>query len=288
MLYKLITDLKNIHSQEKMCIVLKVTRSAYYASLKKKESKTALRHKELTKQVSIVYEKHNKIYGAPKIHETLKKIDIKCSIKLIQKIMKELNIKSIIRKKYKPQISNMTREVIAENLLEQNFKTTKISEKIVGDITYIKTLDYGWCYLASFLDLHTNEIIGWEFSPKMTTDLVLSALNKAVIKQNLSGAIIHTDQGSQYTSKTYTDTILSLEAKLSYSRKGNPYDNACIESFHSILKKESIYALKIRTFQETKESLFKYIEGWYNSRRIQKKLGYLSPLEFSKKHQKSE
>lgn len=132
------------------------------------------------------------------------------------------------------------------------------------------------------------EIIDWEFSPKMTADLVLSALNKAVIKQNISGAIIHTDQGSQYTSKIYTNTILSLEGKLSYSRKGNPYDNACIESFYSILKKESIYVLKIRTFQETKESLFKYIEGWYNSRRIQKKLGYLSPLEFSKKYQKGE
>lgn len=178
--------------------------------------------------------------------------------------MKELNIKSITRKKYKPQIQNMTREVIARNLLEQNFKTTKISEKTVGDTTYIKTLDYGWCYLASFVYLHTNEIIGWEFLPKMTTDLVLSALNKAVIKRNISGAIIHTDQGSQYTSKIYTDTILSLEAKLSYSRKGNPYDNTCIES------------------------LFKYIEGWNNSRRIQKKLGYLFSLEFSKKYQKGE
>ncbi|MGL5052617.1 MAG: transposase [Cetobacterium sp.] len=105
----------------------------------------------------------------------------------------------------------------------------------------------------------------------------------ALYGYHIKDSIVHTDRGSQYTSNIYSETVLSLGAKLSYSRKGNPYDNACIESFHSVLKKESIYQLKIRTFQETKESLFKYIEGWYNSRRIQKKLGYLSPLEFSKK-----
>lgn len=105
-------------------------------------------------------------------------------------------------------------------------------------------------------DLYTNEIIGWDFSIQMTTELVLNTLAKANINRS---SIIHTDRGSQYTSNIYSETVISLGAKLSYSRKGNPYDNAC------------------------KESLFKYIEDWYNSRRIQKKLGYLSPLEFSKK-----
>ena len=95
----------------------------------------------------------------------------------------------------------------------------------------------------------------------MRTELVICALNKANNRNKISGAIIHTDQGSQYTSKLYTDHVLSLGCILSYSRKKNPYDNACIESFHSIIKKESIYQTKIRTFQETKESLFEYIEG---------------------------
>ena len=267
-----------------MCRIFKVTRSSYYASFNKLETNTATRHKELKKQVLETYEEHNKIYGAPKIHATLGKLDIKCSLKLVQRIMKELNLKSITRKKYKPQTGVKTvKEPIAGNLLEQNFTTQGVAEKIVGDITYIQTSDYGWCYLASFLDLHTNQIIGWEFSTKMTTELVLRALEKAVVNRNLKGSIIHTDQESQYTSKLYTDAIISLGANLSYSRKGNPYDNACIESFHSVLKKESIYLLNVRNFEETKESLFKYIEGWYNSRRIQKKLGYQSPNEFFKK-----
>lgn len=266
-----------------MCYILKVKRSSYYASFKKVESKTSLRKKEISQEILQIYEEHNGIYGAPKIHALLLRKGINCSLKLVQRIMKFLNIKSIIRKRFKPQSSKTCKEPLAGNLLEQNFTTKTIGEKIVGDITYIKTSDYGWCYLASFLDLHTNEIIGWDFSAQMTTELVLNALAKANVKRPIKNSIVHTDRGSQYTSNIYSDTVTSLGAKLSYSRKGNPYDNACIECFHSILKKEAIYQSKIRTFKETKESLFKYIEGWYNSRRIQKKLGYLSPLEFSKK-----
>ena len=264
--------------------MFKVTRSSYYANLNKKESKTTIRNKKLSQAVLETYQENNKIYGAPKIHAILtKRLNLQCSLKLVQKIMQKLNVSSIITKKFNPQKATNHREPIAGNLLEQNFTTVKKLEKIVGDITYIKTSDFGWCYLATFLDLHTNEIIGWDFSTKMTTDLVLNALDQVSLKNNLSGAIIHTDQGSQYTSKLYSSKVEELGGKLSYSRKGNPYDNACIESFHSVLKKELIYQNKIRTFKETKESLFEYIEGWYNSRRIQKKLGYLSPLEFSKK-----
>ena len=266
-----------------MCSILKVKRSSYYASFKKVESKTSLRKKEISQHILQIYKEHNGVYGAPKIHAVLLRKDINCSLKLVQRIMKNFDIKSVIRKKFKPQNSRTYKEPLAGNLLEQNFTTRTVSEKIVGDITYIKTSDYGWCYLASFLDLHTNEIIGWDFSTQMTTELVLSALNKANVKRPIKNSIIHTDRGSQYTSNIYSDTVISLGAKLSYSRKGNPYDNAYIECFHSVLKKESIYQLKVRTFQETKESLFKYIEGWYNSRRIQKRLGYLSPLEFFNK-----
>lgn len=123
---------------------------------------------------------------------------------------------------------------MAGNLLEQNFIAKKVAEKIVGDITYIQTTDYDWGCLASSLNLHTNEIIGWEFSTKMNTDLVLKALEKANSARKLVGTIIHTDQGTQYTSNIYSETIERLGGKLSYSRKGNPYNNACIESFRSV------------------------------------------------------
>ncbi len=270
-----------MHSQEKVCAILKISRSTYYANYKKKTSKTELRRENLSKEILKVYEEHNKIYGAPKIHAVMNKLNFSCSLKLVQRIMQKLEIKSITNKKFKAQNTKNRRDPVAGNLLEQNFKASKTAEKIVGDITYIYTTDSGWCYLASFLDLYTNEIIGWSFSTKMTTEIVLKALENANIKRKIVGAIIHTDQGSQYTSSNYSDKVLELGGILSYSRKGNPYDNACIESFHSVLKKELIYRTKIKNFEETKESLFRYIEGWYNTKRIQRKLGFLSPLEFA-------
>lgn len=142
--------------------------------------------------------------------------------------MKNLDIKSVIRKKFKPQNSKTCKELLAGNLLKQNFTTETVGEKIVGDITCIKAPDYGWYYLASFLDLHTNEIIGWDFSTQMATKLVLNALAKANVKRPIKNSIIHSDCGSQYTSNIYSDTVISLGAKLSYSCKRNPYDNVCI------------------------------------------------------------
>ena len=115
----------------------------------------------------------------------------------------------------------------------------------------------------------------------MTTDIVLKAFSKLNLNNDLTGCIIHADQES--TSKDYVAKVKDLGASLSYSRKGNSYDSACIESFYSVLKKELIYQSKPKTFEETKKSIFKYIEGWYNNHRIQKKLGYLSPADYRKK-----
>lgn len=259
-------------------------KSTYYINLKKQPTKTEARRNDFLIEIKRIHAESKEIYGAPKIHALLQKQNKICSLKYIQKIMKANGIRSKILKKYRPQSSASKVVAIAPNLLEQNFTAENINEKIVGDITYINTSDSGWCYLASFLDLHNNEICGWEFSKNMTTDIVIKALKKTSIRRGkkLSEAIIHTDQGSQYTSKDYVAAVLKLGCKLSYSRKGNPYDNACIESFHSVIKKEMIYQEKTRTFEETKKALFEYIEGWYNSRRIQQKLDYQSPYDFLK------
>ena len=278
----LIKQLKPKYSQEKMCKIFKISRATYYFNINKTTTKTQERYELLSSQIKRIYEENSKIYGAPKIHAILNREGYPASIKLVQRIMRALGLSSITRKKYKPQTIKSKVEAPASNLLKQDFSTTSINEKIVGDITYIYTKDFGWTYLASFMDLHTNEIKGWEYSTTMTTDIVLKALSKLNLNSDLTGCIIHTDQGSQYTSKDYVAKVKDLGATLSYSRKGNPYDNAPIESFHSVLKKELIYQSKPKTFEETKKSLFKYIEGWYNNHRIQKKLGYLSPADYQK------
>ena len=116
----------------------------------------------------------------------------------------------------------------------------------------------------------------------MNVELVLSTLEKTARKY-LTGSVVHTDRGSQYTSKEMWEKLREYGALESYSRKGNPYDNACIESFHATLKKELIYDMEVKSYEDTKEAIFEFIEGWYNNERIQKRLGYLSPAEYLRK-----
>ena len=189
---------------------------------------------------------------------------------------------SITVKKFKPQKGSKTKnEQAGPNILEQDFNVEKINEKVVGDITYIHTKKDGWCYLSSFMDLYNNEIIGWSFGKNMTTDLVLESFEMACFKRKgLEGSVIHTDRGSQYTSERFKEVVKDIGGQLSYSRKGNPYDNACIESFHSVLKRELIHHRNYETFEEALKEILEYIEGWYNTRRSQRRLGWKSPSEY--------
>ena len=167
-------------------------------------------------------------YGAPKIHYLLTQEKVDFSLNRVQRIMKKAGIRSTIVKKYRPT-SSTGQVVERENLLEQNFETTTINEKWVADITYIHTLRDGWCYLASVLDLHTKKIVGYSFSKSMTTELVLQALANAIdVQQPEEGLILHTDLGSQYTSEDFEKAVKEAKFKQSFSRKGCPYDNACI------------------------------------------------------------
>jgi putative transposase len=267
-----------------MCIVLDIPRSSYYEKVNRKTSKTEIRREEIKKEVKSIYKDSKCRYGAPKIHKVLESKDVKCSMQLVQRIMKSEGIKSIVFKKYKHQNSKPS-PAPAGNILSREFEAKGLGEKIVGDITYIKTEKDGWCYLASFIDLYSKRVVGWAYDKNMTTELVLKALGRATTNVEIKeGCILHTDLGSQYTSEKYTNIAKDLGFTLSYSRKGNPYDNACIESFHAIIKKECIYTLKLKDFEESRKVIFEYIESWYNRKRIHSKLGYLSPIEFEKKY----
>lgn len=218
-------------------------------------------------------------YGAPKIHYLLTQEKVDFSLNRVQRIMKKAGIRSTIVKKYRPT-SSTGQVVERENLLEQNFETTTINEKWVADITYIHTLRDGWCYLASVLDLHTKKIVGYSFSKSMTTELVLQALANAIdVQQPEEGLILHTDLGSQYTSEDFEKAVKEAKFKQSFSRKGCPYDNACIESFHAILKKEEVYQSSYINFETARLTLFHYIESWYNRKRIHGAINYLTPQQ---------
>uniref|UniRef100_UPI00403F86C4 IS3 family transposase n=1 Tax=unclassified Aeribacillus TaxID=2640495 RepID=UPI00403F86C4 len=270
---------KHHYDLKTMCTVLGVPRSTYYQSKQKTESKTKRENRELTDRIRKIHTESKQRYGAPKIHHMLEKEGLKVSLKRVQRLMKAAGIYSIIRKKYRPH-SNKGKMEEHDNLLNQDFSTTTINEKWVTDITYIHTLRDGWCYLASVMDLHSRKIVGYAFDRHMTTELALKAVENAYQAQRPGpGLILHSDLGSQYTSEKFAEYMEKKQFKHSFSKKGCPYDNACIESFHAILKKEEIYRVNYLNFQAARRALFEFIEGWYNRKRIHSCLGYMTPQE---------
>lgn len=194
--------------------------------------------------------------------------------------MKALGIASIIVKKYKPQnIKNNISE--RQNILDRDFKAIEINQKWSTDITYIHVKKEGWTYLASVMDLYSRRIIGYAYGKNITAELAAQAVENACLNvPSTKGIILHSDLGTQYTSSLFQKLVLDRNLIHSFSRKGNPYDNACIESFHSILKKEEIYVNKYPDFEYAQKALFEYIESWYNRKRIHGSINYMTPVEF--------
>src|SRR5690625_2612574 len=262
-----------------MCDALDVPRSTYYQSLDKTISNREKENNELTKKIKKIHSASYKRYGAPKIHHLLEKEGYDVSLKRVQRLMKKAGIRSITVKKFRPTPSK-EKVVERENILERDFSTKTINEKWVGDITYINTLKHGWCYLASVMDLHTKKVVGYSFARTMTTELIIKALENAYHTQKPSeGLIFHSDLGTQYTSDEFAAIIEKFKMTHSFSYKGSPYDNACIESFHAILKKEEVNHVQYIDDKSAELELFQYIEGWYNRKRIHGSLGYKTPQE---------
>lgn len=263
-----------------LCRLLEIPRSVYYFYKNKPLTATEIRNNKLKKKISTIFFTNKQRYGATKIHQVLLKEGISVSLKHVQKLMKQLNLRSIVVKKYRPQRSNKP-IILKENLLNQDFSTETICEKWAADITYIPTKKNGWCYLSSIMDLHTKKIISYTFSKRMTVDCVIQTLNKTKIHYHIpEGMILHTDLGSQYTAREVEQWLKTNKIRHSYSRKGTPYDNAGIESFHASLKKEEVYTTSYSDFEEANRALFSYIEGFYNRNRIHSSIHYLTPQEF--------
>ena len=262
-----------------MCEVLGVPRSTYYKSLTKTISNREQENRQLTKRIIEIYQESKQRYGAPKIHHLLVMEGYQVSLKRVQRLMKKADIKSITVKKFRPTPSK-EKVVERENILQRDFSTHTINEKWVGDITYIYTLKHGWCYLASVMDLHTKKIVGFSFGRTMTTELIITALKNAYeTQQPDEDLVFHSDLGSQYTSDEFAQVIEQLNMTHSFSHKGSPYDNACIESFHAILKKEEVNQVQYIDEKSARMALFQYIEGWYNRKRIHSSIDYKTPQE---------
>jgi len=256
-----------------------VARSSYYEWISHEPSNREKENKRLNHLISRVYFENKGIYGAPKIHQLLVARGETVSLKRVQKLMKACGLRSITVKKYKPGKQRKVNSEGRKNLLNQDFSTTSINQKWVTDITYIHTLKDGWTYLSTIQDLHSKKIIGWAFDRQMTKELVIDTLEHALLNHQPSkNLILHSDLGAQYTSEAYKEKLKEMGIQHSFSRKGCPYDNAGIESFHASIKKEEVYPSKTyETYETARLAIFQYIEGFYNRRRIHSSINYLTP-----------
>ncbi|BBI31889.1 transposase [Cohnella abietis] len=256
--------------------------SGYYKWLTSGVSELKKRKAKLAERVKWHFYDSDESYGSPRIHGELVKEKWIVSERTVGLIMREEGLRSCMSRKFKVSTTDSNHDLpIAPNVLQQDFKATKPNEKWVADITYIPCRQRK-LYLASILDLFTKQIVGWKLSDRMTTDLTLDALKMAyAAKKPPKGLIHHTDRGSQYAAKDYRTQLLDYKMKPSMSRKGNCYDNACIEAFHSILKREFIYSKpKFKTVEEAQQKLYRYIEFFYNRKRSNSTIGYMSPVCF--------
>ncbi len=263
-----------------MCAAFGVSKSGYYAWLKRPLSQRKKNREELLKQIRAIHEDSDGVYGAPKITKALQEKGVPVHQKRVSRLMKEHGIRSKTVRKYKQTTNSKHSLPVSENLLNQDFSATHPNQKWVTDITYCRTAE-GWLYLASVLDLCTRKIVGWQVSSRMTKALVIGALKQAVHQQKPSpGLLHHSDRGSQYCSIEYQQLLQQHGMVSSTSRKGNCYDNASIESFHAIIKREMIYTKSFETRAEARRAIFRYIELFYNRKRIHGAIGYMSPAAF--------
>jgi len=195
-------------------------------------------------------------------------------------LMNEMGLRSITVRKYKATTNSRHSLPVFENVLDQQFSVSAPNKVWVSDITYIGTSE-GWLYLASIMDLYSRKIVGWSVGPRMTRELVLDALDQAYESRKPEpGLIHHSDRGSQYASEDFRARLHKYGMIGSMSRKGNCYDNACIEAFHSTLKKELVYQTKFKTRKQAEQALYVYIEFDYNRLRFHSSLGYQTAHQF--------
>lgn len=272
-----------------MCEVLKVSRSGFYKSLQPRSSPRSQRTSAIKADVKKAYEQSNGIYGSYKIAKQLQAdpaMETACR-NTIAKAMREMGLKSRVSKRFRPAttVADPSKQA-APNMLNQDFSAEAPNQKWVADITYLPTAA-GWVYLAVVIDLFSRKVVGWKVSAQLTTPLVAEALKAAIESRRPSGSSLvhHSDRGCQYTSDAYQRTLKSMGISCSMSRVGCCYDNAVAERFFWSLKYEWTNFESFRDLNDARLSVFKYIETFYNPKRIHQALNYRSPDEFERQFQ---
>jgi transposase InsO family protein len=270
---------------DRVCQVLGVSRSGYYAWRDRPASDRTRRREELAAKVHVVHAQNRQIYGSPRLTVALAAQGERVCQNTVARIMHDEGLRAKAKKKFVPRTTDSAHgQPVAPNLLERHFETAAPNRKWAGDITYIPT-EEGWLYLAGILDLHSRKIVGWSMADHLQADLVLDALEMAIARRRpRRGLVHHSDRGVQYACDDYQGLLARHGMQVSMSGKGDCWDNAVMESFWGTLKTELVHHEHYRTREEARASIFEYIEVFYNRKRLHSSLGYVSPETFEAGH----
>ena len=263
---------------------LGVSRSGYNAFLNRKVSASRQRKETVKKKIQKIYDDSKQNYGAPKIASKLRNSGETISTRTVGKYMREMGIKAQWLKPWTATTRDSDFSTELHNILNEQFNPERPNAVWCTDITYIWTQD-GFVYLNCIMDLFARKIIAWTLADTMEVSTVIETINKAKACRSTDlPLIIHSDRGSQYVSNAWREATEKMQR--SYSHKGYPYDNACIESFHALIKREWLNRFSILNQAHAYRLVFEYIETYYNTVRIHSHCDYMSPNEYEKLYER--
>lgn len=267
-----------------MCRMLGVHRSGYYAWLKEPASARDKDDQRLLGLIKHSWLESGSVYGHRKVTTDLRELGETCSRHRVARLMKSEGLRAMVGYGRRPRPLSGPVGSVAKNVLARGFKVNEPNRAWVTEITYIRTYD-GFLYLAVVLDLFSRQVVGWATRPTQHTDLVLQALLAAVWRRKPSpGLLLHSDQGTQFTSEDWQSFLREHDIVCSMSRRGNCHDNAAMESFFQLLKRERIKRRIYSNHDEARADVFQYIEMFYNPKRRHSSNDGLSPVEFEKQY----
>lgn len=269
-----------------MCRLLRVSKAGYYAWRDRAPSRRARADEAFISRIKVIHRVSGETYGSPRVHAQLRKEGVGIAKKRVARLMRSANIAVKTRRRYHATTNSRHDHPVAPNVLERKFDVEdakEVDRVWAADITYIPTWE-GWLYLAIIIDLRSRRVVGWSMSQSMEQRLVHDALRMALSRRQPGrGVLHHSDRGSQYAADEFQQLLRDNGMTCSMSRKGDCWDNAVVESFNATIKTELINRTKWRTREEARAAIYKYIETWYNSKRLHSTLGYLSPVEFEER-----
>ena len=278
--FKLIDAEKASYPVAVLCRMLGVSKSGYYAWRGRPLSERKRQDALLTEKIRQIHTRSHETYGYPRVHAELRSLGVRCGRRRVARLMRAAGLRGCVRGKKRRTTRRDPRAAPAPDLLCRNFVAGGPNRIWLADITYIPTRE-GFLYLAFILDTHSRRIVGWSMASHMRTELVIDALEMAVWRRKPSvGLVHHSDRGVQYTAISFGKRLKEADIVPSMGRSGTALDNAMAESFIATLKSELVHRHHFPDREAAKSTIFEYLEGFYNRRRLHSALGYKSPVSY--------